>query len=230
MAIGTPVDIGHNQVSSGTTLAITTTANILTGDFVLIVAMGGTASTQITSVTTDASGNVYTVPTAGSQTDSASFAFTPNAVALNSGATLTVNFGGAAGRHGIQAYRITGLVTSAAAVLDGAYKENGQLSQNSGSITGARLNQNSNITFAVVAGGSVDVVTGFAAGAGFTSLGGTASPCFMDIAYQISSGQTALTFSPSWTTAGQSRLSLLPSLRGVVSASHDYSGLLGVSS
>ena len=120
MAIGTPVDIGHNQVSSGTTLAITTTANILTGDFVLIVAMGGTASTQITSVTTDASGNVYTVPTAGSQTDSASFAFTPNAVALNSGATLTVNFGGAAGRHGIQAYRITGLVTSAAAVLDGA--------------------------------------------------------------------------------------------------------------
>lgn len=223
----TIADLGHTQ-SSSSSQNITTTANIQTGDMVLILTTAGTISMGLSSVANDASGNVYTFPSGqGTGSLSMNYAYTLNAVALSSGATLAITYLGVAG-HVCNAYRIAGMRTTSP-IIDTNTIENLQATQTTATATARRFNQNSDITFQCLSSTSNDPGT-YTPGAGWTNLGGSQASRFLQVAYQITSDQAALTATPTWVNNISSRFTLINGFRGAVSASHSYLGMMGVSS
>lgn len=200
MAIGTPTQIGTNQ-ASGTSLVITTTANIVTGDMVIVWCGGGSNNTAPTSVS-DSSGNTYSLVAAGGATaEIIGVVFCVNAIALNSGGTITVNFGGASANHAVSAFKVSGMNTTLAEVRDTnavPTTTSGTATSAGSQTTGALACSTSLLTGAIFTSSS-DPGT-FTPGGSWTAIGGT-STRFIKPAYQIVAVGTPAVWAPTWVNS-----------------------------
>lgn len=197
MAIGTPVNQGHNQGSSVGSLSVTTLATIATGDFILIVVGNSTSGQAITAVT-DPAGNTYTIVAGGGST-AISFAYCANATGFAAGA-VAITFGGTS-RHSAQIFSVSGMSLVTATVRD----TNATPATTTGTsnpaatsqTTGARAQAASLLIGALYTAGN-DPGT-FTPGGSFTALGGTTATDFLKTAYQIVSDANPVAWAPAGT-------------------------------
>ncbi len=202
MALGTPVNQGHNQASSGSTsLAVTTLATIATGDFILVFGGYSTGGTGVSSIV-DPSGNAYTIyDSVVTGTGGQCVAWTIAAPGFAAG-TVTVNFSGAGARHAAQVFSWTGGWTTPAAMA----RDNGMqihpafVSGTSAPGTTGPCAQANNMFWSSLYAAGTDPGT-YTPGGSFTNLGGTTVSTFMKFAYLINSSGNPLAVSPSWVNS-----------------------------
>jgi len=194
-AIGTPAVIGNAGGSSGTTLAITTTADAPAGNLNGVVTLGDVGHPS-------------------SASDSASNAYTKGTIVTNSTAQIGPLYS-ATGNHlangGTQTVTYTGAVDfdiSLAFTVSGAGPLDNQgagatTTGTAPSVTEGTVSQSNRIVFAYtyVSGGASD---SFTEAPGFTTLGSVInSTNILRMAYKIVSAGTQVTYAP---TLGTSRV------------------------
>lgn len=185
MAIGTPVDLGGNTGSAGTTLVLTTTATAAVGD--VIVVLCGQIATAFPSTCIDSAGNTYVLD------NSILLAAVYRAVVttqLGSGGTITITK-----IIGIStsmvAWAVSGLDT--VSPLDQVHASSGASSTPSDSQTTTNAND---IVFGLLFNSGTAVISVEATG--FTSLTGQLlSNANLDGAYRIESATGTFTYNPT---------------------------------
>lgn len=219
MAIGTPVSIGTVIANSitGAAVALTTTANIVSGDLVVVVIGNSGASASTVSSASDGT-NTYVKGKSqinGSGNADGELWYKENAAAVGSGATLTVSFTGSASNGvAIAAARISGIVTASS--LDKSAIGPGTGTTTPSASTGA-LTQATEIVIGVVV--SLDGVP--TESANFTTISSISSPntnANLDYGYDIVASTGSVTYQPTVSAAHGTGL-IIASFEGIVAAS-----------
>lgn len=204
MAIGTPADLGHTQVNgTNTSLAITTTANILSGDLIVVISTGGSNSVNMSACTDSGGVNVYTVIAASATAPTSNVAYCANATALASGGSITATFPSTSARKGISAFRVSGMKTSSP--LDSTTANPQTQTAGSGATSAAAcvtgiLGAQPALLVGSLATSATD--PGTITLAGWTAIGGTTATAFIKPFYKVvSTVASDSTFAPSWVNA-----------------------------
>lgn len=198
MAIGTPVDLGHNQIATGAaSLAITTLAATSAADDLILFHYCNSAAGTISSIS-DTAVNAYQILKLQSTAPLAEIWFAPNAGAMASSSSITANFaGGTTLRHATSAIRVPGMRTA------------GIVSQFSGTGTGTAtgsaavsfpaLTQPEMLLFIVIATAATPGAVTW--GSGFTAIGGNTATAFALPAYKIVADAAPVTVTPTWVNS-----------------------------
>ena len=199
MSIGTPVSLGTNSgAGTGTTIALTASAAIQSGDLVLVyVVREGTAT--VTGVT-DGTNTYSQVGTAGiaSSGTTVDLWAKANASAVAS-PTITATITPTEFDRGIAAIRCPGI--SVNSPLD---KNTGQANQSgaSASVSTGTLSYTTELVVGAVVAGSG--LSSFTESANFTSVISQTpwgASWYLDIAYDIVSSASSVSYAPSWTSS-----------------------------
>lgn len=230
MPIGTPVTLG-SAVTTGnpSTLTLTTAANIVTGDLV-VVATGCRSNAQRSVASVSDGTNTYTQ--AGTINDGANVFdiwYKENATAVLAGGTITATLNAAitGGGNGgvVQAYRVTGIAASSS--LDKVATQAATTS--TPSVASGTLTQASEL--AVGAASQWAATPTYTESSGFTAVNSATSASLLstDMSYQIVAATTTVTFAPSWSGSGQC-LTLIATFKAAATAWQGTSSLNGVGS
>lgn len=211
MPIGTPVDLGHNaNAATPPSLAITTLAQVNAGDLIVLFHYANATTGPVSGVTDDA-GNVYTL--AYSFVTAAPVIecyYCANALPLSPGQAITAAFSGAALRHGITAFTVSGMLS--ATPVDAISATASATSTTDGTVsTGALAQPLELVVGCVVAGGALGTIV---QGAGFTPVGGSFATAILAPAYQAVNSTNSVSYSPSWANSVLSRIRVM-SFKGI---------------
>lgn len=198
--IGVPVSLGTNT-STGVQSSnqITTTANILSGDLVVVAVQinGSSAPPTVASVSDGTNSYTKAVSIASAGIDEEIW-YVSGAVAVGSGAILKATWSGsnagAGAAHAILAARAAGVIPTSA--IDKVASQ--QTTTATPSVTTAVLAQTPEIAFAVAFSGD----STYTQASGFSSISNTSlSGNLNQFAYQLLSSTAAVTFAPSWASS-----------------------------
>lgn len=201
--IGQPISLGTRSISGVTsTCNLTTIANIVAGDLVFVVVQ--VASNPLRTVASVGDGiNTYSVAAAinnGAQFDNEIW-YIENALAVGSGATITVTLSGATDNNGcaVEAGRVVGI--KSASSLDKIATQSASTA--SPTVTTAALAQTSEI--AIAASYTASAPATFTESAGFTTMVNALAVGNSDgkisTSYRLTSATTAVTYAPTWSAA-----------------------------
>lgn len=217
MAIGTPVDLGHQASSaSAATLTITTLAAVTAGD--ALIGFYGASTASIPTSITDTAGNSYTFFNFGTTILTGVY-YCPNALAMSSSASIIVTNNGSITRTAITFLKVSGMSTSALVISDRGIYQAGSLTvaATATSATKAYNAQAQTTELLIECMGSLGTNPGtFTPTTGFTAIGGTpGSTCVLLPAYKVTSVGTQTTINPSWVNSASHRTGMV-AFRGAV--------------
>ena len=211
--MATPVSLGTSNnggIGSGVSSeTLTTTGNILSGDLVVVgIALNINAASSAVSSVSDGTNSYARSETTTDYLSTVVELWTcPNASAVGSGATITVNFTSTTGPNnfiGIVAARIPGTTNQAADQV----AENAVSSSATVTATTATLSSSSEIAIGV----GIDVVgsssaPSYSGASGFSNLstvGSTVAGNSLGVSfdYQSLASTAAVSYSPTWGTSG----------------------------
>lgn len=204
VAIGTPVTLGStSENATSTSKAITTAANISTGD--LVVCVFSSNGTIHPTFADSGAVNSYTVvePNAAGA-NSAVWAYVFNASAVNSGGTITASYASTGGRKGFGCVGVSGITTTSA--RDTA-QTNSTATLVSSTTSASNLNTgvlsaSNEILFAGLnSTGGTDFGTFTPPGNWQTALSVAGANVWLKICYQIVSAPVSVGWAPTWGTA-----------------------------
>lgn len=197
-AIGTPLDLGHNQTTSATGLTITTGNAITAGDMACVLDYTAATGGLFTSAPTDTAGNTYVqVYSFTGSTPAFEIYCSFNSLAMASSSTITTVFAGAV-RHGIDAFTVSGIGTTSAAFDKSCGTPTGTATS-SGTLTVPQLSVANELVIGWFAGASDPGARTW--GTGFTGVGGNTATAFALPAYLAVTVPTTFTFAPSWVNS-----------------------------
>jgi hypothetical protein len=188
-AIGTPTTLGSQNVGGSASCGITTTANIVAGNLV-VVAFARNGTQGISSVSDPS--NTYTASGQGQ-------AFTDiwyclNAVAVSSGSLITVQFAGSETEIFACAAQVSGITAYDSGAANGNNGNGTSLS-----VTTGTLAKSSEIIFG--AGGCKTTLT-FTESSGFTNLYNLSNAsASIALGYKIVFSNAAVTYNPTLTSS-----------------------------
>lgn len=217
MPIGTPVGIGIGQGSTvaSTTVAMTTTGNIVSGDLVVVAVFNNTTLGPTATAVSDGT-NSYTKATSLKTVNTdVSIWYAANATAVGSGGTITATFsgvGGSGSAASMAASRVTGILSVAA--LD-KVASSAALASDTTTATTATLSEATEIAFGVSSVVSGSAGTGYTGAAGFTntSTSGATGNGVVSLDYKQLSSQTAVVYTPIWGASGSNIMALVGTFR-----------------
>lgn len=209
MAISTPVNLGFiGNASTPSSLSITTSAAVSSGDTIIMWHYANGGNSFATGTVTDSSSNTYhTIISSQASAPLLEIFVCYNAASMASSSSITIpSFANSALRHGMSAWKITGLLnTNGGIPIDPHTTGTANVVQGNTGTSSASIpinNSYSNIMlFAgiVTQGSTAGTVT---QGGSFTTLGGGTTNAFMYPAYQIVASASGVTYAPSWTSTG----------------------------
>lgn len=198
MAIGTPVDLGHNQSAAAASLAITTLAGVSAADDVVVFHYSNSSAGNLSGIT-DTGLNAYQVLRLQSTAPLAEMWFAPNcnAEAISSSINCAFN-GGASLRHAVSAVRIPGMRTAGIVSQFSTTSPTGTATSSS-AINFPALTQPEMILFVMIATAATPGVITW--GSGFTAIGGNTATAFALPAYKIVADAAPVTDTPTWVNS-----------------------------
>lgn len=209
-AIGSCVDLGHNQSTAVTSpLTMTTTAGISAGDMVCFVHYGAAAANTMNANGTDGTNAYIRLDSQSGATPLYEIACSLNSQAVSSGATISMPFAGSSGnRHGISAFKVSGIATADA--FDVKATSNG---------TNTTLTVNKPLgstptELVVLSYNSASTPTTVTWPGGFTQVGGNTATAFALPACGTVSVVDTASYAPSWTGSNATRIGLA-TFRGI---------------
>lgn len=223
-AIGSCVDLGHNQSTAVTSpLTMTTTAAISAGDTVCFLHYGAATANTMSSPLTDGT-NTYTRFYSDNGTAPvAEMACSVNSAAVSTGATISMPFNGASGnRHAISAFKVSGI-----ALLDAFDVHGTANSASSASFSVTKPLQATPVELVILGYFSATTPTTVTWPSGFTGVGGNTATAFAMPACGTVSAVDSVVYTPSWTGTNNVRLSV-GTLKGAVAAAPGRLGTLKV--
>lgn len=202
MAIGTPVDLGHNTQLTSVTTALTTTAGVSAGDLILFF-FGNTAGTLATSIA-DTAGNTYGLKQFTGGTLVTGCFYCANALPMVSGSTITATMSGSTSRQGVTAMTVPGMTLNSLIAYDTSYIPATGVSANGTGTSGTKAYQSLAQTTELLVevwGGGASAFGTFTPTTGFTALGGSAATATLLPAYKITSDGSPPTINASWVNS-----------------------------
>lgn len=199
MAIGTPVDLGHNQIATGAaSLAITTLAATSAADDIVLFHYCNNSTGNISSIS-DTAVNAYQVLRLQSTAPLAEMWFAPNAGAMVISSTITANFnGGTTLRHAVSAVRVPGMRTAGVVSQFSTTSPTGTATGSS-AINFPALTQPEMLLFVMIATAAAPGAITW--GSGFTAIGGNTATAFALPAYLIVNDAAPITDTPTWVNS-----------------------------
>lgn len=209
MAIGTPVEVGSGVWTTGSTIAVTTTASVPAGSILFLFSnneASGGSNTPVSSVS-DGTGNTWaglTTRGQGTGPENTDLWYGIMATGLSNGATVTATYSGTLSQGVVSLAYVTGLVT--VSPLD---KQNGATGSSTAPSSGSSgtLSQASEICVGVVGRYNAATTVTLTSIGSFTALtrkdsGSGAARSTVWPAYQIVSATTAQTYSGTLSVSG----------------------------
>lgn len=197
-AIGIPTTLGSmTQTTAGvTSITLTTTANIIAGNFVVIAIICISNNSVTVSSVSDGT-NTYVKATNTSATfEDAELWYIEPAAAVGAGATITVTFTGNDGgsQAGIHAAQVSGIVASPLDKTGGATGN----SVNSLTASTGALTQANEIAFGVMGQTGSGLIYNGASGFTNVSFATTGSSVFTALDYKTVNSVGNVTYNPTW--------------------------------
>lgn len=200
MAIGTPVDLGHQQSTSANTLSLTTSAAVTAGDLILVFWASTSSGTNVTSVTNTA-GDTPFLSTTGATSPEINVSWFANSAGMASSSNITVNFN-ATTRCAFSAMKVAGMNTTTSFVRDARSAPTtttGTATSATSQVTPS-LSTTKSLLVGATAHNSTDPGV-WTPGGSFTSIGGTTATLFLKTAYLIVSTAAPVTWAPTWVNS-----------------------------
>lgn len=213
-SIGTPTSFGSASSSpAGTTMTLTTSANIVAGNLSVII-FGLNANNNFTTNTVSDGTNSYTQAAVAlnSTNTRVEIWYKENASAVGSGATVTATFSGSTGgaNGGMGGIQVTGIISASS--LDKTATNTASSSPNCTATT-ATLSQTNEVLFG--GGTAIGGPTGYVGATGFTNLIlPNVSGVFLAGDYQKVAATTAVAFAQVWNASSVRNACAVASFKG----------------
>ena len=191
-----PSLLGKNQVTSGTSLALTTLQDINIGDSIVIHTGSGTGSTNLTGVVDSGATNVYTVQLAETQASGIGRAICQATAFLAAGSTITASFASSAARHAIIGTKVKNLAASPVAETPASTGTTGT----STSIASGTMTFTPQLVIGAIMWAGSDPGT-LTPGTGWSADSTLNASCFLSVVYKVVLVAAGDTFAPSWVTS-----------------------------
>lgn len=200
MAIGTPLSLGSFATASATSGAIASTPNPVTAaDLIILIHYFANSAATVSGLPTDTAGNVYTRVTVQTTAPAYEVFISPGSLAMASASSISCNFNSSAGRHGLAALTLAGMIPSLG-VWDPRPLTTTGTATSANSLTGTPIGASNmfNLGFMVTAAAPGT----FTPGGSWTAVGGSAATAIILPAYQVTNSFTAtLVWAPGWVNS-----------------------------